>query len=236
MTNSIPNNPSLRRRAYALYLHRACSTRTCVQLCAGIGRELGYTVAARSCTGVTRGATRCCWAGREHFVSPSSFPQLIDIRLAGSPILLVAGPSVYVTVSLWGYPRCFNSTICHCRANKLALGMPWEDQPRLRTSGPLAKPRPRAKLFRGSAPGFSNRGGVGEIRRRPHTSTCPLPSRRRAENPIGVEALAVGDLEAVLCVRGGLVCAFFGRGGVLGASACQNAPADSPGGFAGAMP
>jgi hypothetical protein len=31
------------------------------------------------------------------------------------------------------------------------------------TLGPLAKPRPRAKLFRGSAPGFSNRGGVGKF-------------------------------------------------------------------------
>jgi hypothetical protein len=58
MTNSRPHHPSLRRCAYALDLHRACSTRTGVQLCVGIGRELGNTVAARSCTEVTRGAVR----------------------------------------------------------------------------------------------------------------------------------------------------------------------------------
>jgi hypothetical protein len=232
MTNSIPYNPSLRRGAYALDLHRACSTRTGVQLCVGIGRELGNTVAVRSCTGVTRGATRKLhgrWCRTESTPERlSSVPQLIDTRLGRSRASSIASP--HDALKRVAFPKYASSSVAYCAISTLLspLGSTWDHPAAVCTSGLLAKPRPLAIFLARPAHQGGWVWGWVETTARPHTSTCPIPTRRRTGNPIGGEALAVGRAGKHARIGSASQPACFADVVVPWASAWQIAPADSP--------
>jgi hypothetical protein len=114
----------------------------------------------------------------------SSFPRSVDIQLSRSPTWSIAprdalkrgvlGKSVPLSVAC----RVIITLVVDLGKRMGLWARPCID---VRPTKPRPLAQPKALLFPWFAPVFSKRPPWGEIRASGHTSTCPLPTRRRAE-------------------------------------------------------